>query len=132
MAWDLAGDSKADGTQVRYFSPTSRGLQLNKAVFKVILYKGPGEPCQIWKLLPVQDEGWFTPSQSSSETSGSPPSYGGDATGQSSTRAHHTESKHDDFGTVVTEVTVRSWRSNVRTEPQSEGCNCILYLEIER
>jgi hypothetical protein len=29
-------------------------------------------------------------------------------------------------------LTVRSWRSNVRTEPQSEGCNCILYLEIER
>ena len=26
---------------------------------------------------------------------------------------------------------VRSWRLNVRTEPQSEGCNYILYLEIE-
>lgn len=118
MAWDLSGDSKADGTQVRYFSPTSRGLQLNKVVFKVILYKGPSEPGQIWKLLPVQDEGWFTPSQSPSEPSGSPPSYGGDTTGQSSTRTyhHHGGSERDDFGTVVTEVTTVTTRKRYRVE----------------
>ena len=62
---------------------------------------------RIWKLLPVQVEGVFVSSQSSSETLGSglPPSYDGDATGQSSTRAHHAESGRDYFGTIVTEVT---------------------------
>jgi hypothetical protein len=64
------------------------------------------DPWRIWKLLPVQVEGAFTPSQSSSGTPGSgpPPSYGG-ATGQSSARTHHAESERDDFGTIVTEVT---------------------------
>jgi hypothetical protein len=107
-------NSKVDGTLVRYFSPTSRELQLNRVVFKVVLYNTG--PCLIWKLLPVQDEGAFTPSQSSSETSGSPPSYGGDATGQSSTRAHHAESERDDFGTVVTEVTTVTTRRRYRVE----------------
>ena len=36
---------------------------------------------------------------------GSPPSYEGDATGQSSARTQHTESEGDNFGTIVTEVT---------------------------
>ena len=50
-----------------------------------------------------------TPSQQSSGIPGSGPlpPYEGDSTGQSSTRAQHSEnSEHDDeFGTVVTEVT---------------------------
>ena len=50
----------------------------------------------------------FTPSRSSSATRnpGSLPPYDGDATGQSATRAQHVESEHDEFGTIVTEVTV--------------------------
>ena len=48
------------------------------------------------------------PSQSPSEKldSGSLPSYEGDVAGQSSTRAQRVESEHDEFGTVVKEVTV--------------------------
>ena len=65
-------------------------------------------PCAwfIWELIPVRVEGVSLPSGSSFEAlgSGSPPSYAGDATGQSS-RTQHTESEHDDFGTIVTEVT---------------------------
>ncbi|KAF9648161.1 hypothetical protein BDM02DRAFT_2342340 [Thelephora ganbajun] len=64
-------------------------------------------PYWIWKLLPVKVEGTVTPSQSSPETLGSGPlpSYEDGASGQSSTRAQHTESERDDFGTIVTEVT---------------------------
>jgi hypothetical protein len=60
----------------------------------------------------------FMPSQSSSETLGSgfPPSYDGDATGQSSTRAQYAESEQDDFGTVVTEVTTVTTRKRYRVE----------------
>ena len=43
--------------------------------------------------------------ESASTPPGSLPSYDGDA-GQSSTRTQHTESEHDEFGTVVNEVTV--------------------------
>ena len=45
---------------------------------------------------------------------GSLPSYDGDA-GQSSTRAQHTDSEHDEFGTVVNEVTVVTTTSTVTT-----------------
>lgn len=40
--------------------------------------------------------------------SGSLPSYDGDTTGQSSAHAQHAEYEHDDFGTVVTEVTTNT------------------------
>ena len=59
----------------------------------------------MWKLVPVKVE---TPRSSTSfETSesGSLPSYEGDGR-QSSTRAEHTESESDEFGTTVKEVTV--------------------------
>jgi hypothetical protein len=46
--------------------------------------------------------------------SGSLPPYDGDA-GQSSTRAQHTESEYDEFGTVVNEVTVVTTTSTVTT-----------------
>ena len=51
--------------------------------------------------------GVSTPSHQSSKTLGSglPPSYSGDEPGQSSTQIQHTECEHDDFGTIVTEVT---------------------------
>ena len=62
-------------------------------------------PWFIWELIPVKVEGLLKPSKSSSETLGSGPlpSYDGGDTRQSSARAQHTE--HDEFGTVVTEVT---------------------------
>ena len=64
-------------------------------------------PRRIWKLIPVKAESASTPSQSYPETldSGFPPSYSGDPTGQSSIHAKVSDSEHDDFGTIVTEVT---------------------------
>lgn len=65
-------------------------------------------------------EGVLTPPQPLSETLGprSPPSYDGDATGQSSTRTQDAESERDDFGTIVTEVTTvtTSTRRRYRVE----------------
>jgi N-methylhydantoinase A/oxoprolinase/acetone carboxylase beta subunit len=63
---------------------------------------------RIWKLIPVKAEGALAPSKSLTETlgSGTLPPYDGDAAGQSSTRAQYAESEHDEFGTVVNEVTV--------------------------
>ena len=61
----------------------------------------------IWKLVPVKVENMLAPSRSSSGMLGldSLPSCNGNATGQSPTRAQHAGSGHDEFGTVVTEVT---------------------------
>ena len=72
----------------------------------------------IWKLIPVKVEGTFMPSQPSPETlgSGSLPSYNGDPTERSSTRAQHGESERDDFGTIVTEVTTVTTRRRYRVE----------------
>jgi len=55
----------------------------------------------------VKAESMPTPPQPSPETPGQGPlpSYDGLATGQSPTHTRHVESEHDDFGTVVTEVT---------------------------
>ena len=65
-------------------------------------------PWRIWKLIPVEVEGMLKPSQQLFETlgSGSLPPYDGDATGQSSAHTHFAESERDDFGTIVTEVTI--------------------------
>ena len=73
---------------------------------------------QAWRLIPVEVAGALAPSRPPSETldSGSPPSYDGDATGQSSTRAQHAESERDDFGTVVTGVTIVTTRKKYRVE----------------
>lgn len=62
--------------------------------------------------------GVFTPLRSSSETLGSRPlpPYDEDGSGQPSTRAQHAESQHDDFGTIVTEVTVVTTRKRYRIE----------------
>ena len=53
-------------------------------------------------------EGVSTHSQPSSEVLGSsfPPSYSGDPIGQSSTHVQQAESEYDEFGTIVSEVTV--------------------------
>ena len=84
-------------------------MLLNGFTTQVILWTGEGSHAWwIWRLVPVKVDGVPTPSQPPSETfdSGLPPSYHGDATGQSSTYTQHTESEHDEFGTIVSEVTV--------------------------
>lgn len=85
-------------------------MQLNEVVFQVVVHPddSPRYTWRVWKLIPVKVEGVITPGQLLSETlgSGSLPSYDGDATEQFSTRAQHTESEHDEFGTIVNEVTV--------------------------
>ena len=78
---------------------------------QVIIYKDEkpqGAAWRIWKLIPVKVEGVLAPAQLLSEKLGSGPlpPYDGDATGQFSTRAQHAESEHDEFGTIVNEVTV--------------------------
>ena len=116
MAWDLCGRSNADGTKVRNFSRVSRKIQLNGVVSQVLLVNDEvHETWRVWKLIPVKTEGAVTPSQSLSEVlgSGSPPSYNGGATGQSSTRTQHAESERDGFGTIVTEVTTITKRYRV-------------------
>jgi len=87
---------------------------------QMAMWMDTGEPLSwwIWKLIPMKVEGTSPPSQPSSETVGSGPflSYDGPATGQSSTHAQHTESERDEFGTVVTEVTVITTRKRYRVE----------------
>ena len=63
-------------------------------------------------------EGKPKPPQSSPGTrcSGSLPPYNEDATGQPSARIQHAESEHDDFGTIVTEVTTVTTRRRYRVE----------------
>lgn len=63
-------------------------------------------------------EGAFAPSRPPSEALGSSPlpQYDGDGARPSSTHAQHVESEHDDFGTVVTEVTVVTTRRRYRVE----------------
>ena len=58
---------------------------------------------QIWKFIPVPGPG-------------PPPSYDRDATGEPSTHTQHAESERDDFGTVVTEVTIVTTRKRYRVE----------------
>lgn len=62
----------------------------------------------MWKLVPVKTDAAFASSQLPSEPLGSGPlpPYNEGTTGQSSTRAHRMESEHDEFGTIVHEVTV--------------------------
>ena len=78
----------------------------------------PRETWQIWKLLPVNVEGVFTPSKSVPSgqlSSGALPSYDGD-TWQFSSHAQHAESERDEFGTVVTEATITTTRERYRVE----------------
>jgi len=97
QTWDLWGGCKDNGTEVKFcdLSPSA---------------------WQAWKLIPVKADGVFAPSQPLSETLvlSSPPLYDGDAAGLSSTRAQHAESENDDFGTIITEVTVVTTRKRYR------------------
>lgn len=65
--------------------------------------------CRVWKFIPVKVENALSPSQLLSDIlgSGSPPTYDGQATEpETSTRTQNVESEHEEYGTVVTEVTV--------------------------
>ena len=65
-------------------------------------------PQRIWKLIPVKVGSTSIPLQSAPETlgSGSLPAYDGDTTGESFTHTQRMEPEHDEFGTIVNEVTV--------------------------
>ena len=80
---------------------------LNGFTTQIVLWTVKEADGTIWRLIPIKAEGVSTPLQQSSEIPGSglPPSYSGDAPGQSSTQTQHAESERDDFGTIVTEVT---------------------------
>ena len=88
----------------------TRELKLSMFTFQVALHKN--EPSdltwRIWKLIPVKIE-------EVTHGSGLPPSYDGDATGQSSTHAQRADFEHDEFGTIVNEVTVVTTTSTVTT-----------------
>jgi hypothetical protein len=88
------------------------------ALPQVEFYDDSGHAWQTWRLIPVKAEGTFTPSSLSSETPGSgpPPSYDRDVTGEPSTRAQRVESKGDDLGTIVTEVTTITTRKRYRVQ----------------
>lgn len=117
MVWDL--DGAGNGTEVRHLSTGIHGRELSRTSFQVVIYENPMPHAawRIWKLLPVNVEGVLAPSQQSSGTPGLgfPPSYDGDATRQSSTRAQYTESNDDGFGTIVNEVTVVTTTNTVTT-----------------
>ena len=76
----------------------------------MVMWVDTGEPLSwwIWKLIPVKVEGVSAPSQTSS--------YDNLATGESSTHIQPAESEHDEFGTVVTEVTIVTTRKRYRVE----------------
>jgi len=61
-------------------------------------------PLLMWKLIPMEQ--------------GILPPYERDTTGEPSTRTQRTESEYDDFGTIVTEVTVTT---RTRRIPRAEG-----------
>jgi len=85
----------------------------------VLIYEdGPSRGAwRIWKLIPVKVEGSFTHAQLPAETviSGSLPPYNGNQW-QAIAHAQHVESERDEFGTVVTEVTVVTTRKKYRVE----------------
>ena len=116
-AWDLGGGSDANGAKVisvcTYWGTITEHLRI-----QVITWSdtGPRQPWRVWKLIPVEVQGRSKPSQSSPETRGlgSLPPYNEDTTRQTSTNSQYAESERDDFGTVVTEVTVVATRKRYR------------------
>ena len=72
---------------------------------------------QIWKFIPVRVGSVFTPLRSPHENlgSGSLPPYDADTTGQPPTHTQRVETEHDEFGTIVNEVTVVTTTNTVTT-----------------
>ena len=120
--WELEDGDKDDGVTVGYFYQYPRDTT-NRFAFQVSIREDepPRKAWRIWKLIPMKVEGSFARSQLSAETlgSGSLPSYDGE-TSQSSARAEQVQSERDEFGTVVTEVTVVTTRKRYRVE-DAEG-----------
>jgi len=105
-----------------YWGPTKKTWDLANVPtsepngLKVKFYNESGRSWQTWRLIPVKNEGAFTPLSSDVFGSGALPPYDGDASGQSSTRAQRVESEQDGFGTIVTEVTTITTRKRYRIE----------------
>ena len=122
MVWDLDCGDSGDGTKVVHFFGNVLAIRskLKNSAFQVLLWRDgvSRHSWRIWKLIPVNVQGAFTPAQILSETLGSgsfPSSYNGHPTaGQSSTRVQRDESS-DEFGTIVSEVTVVTTTSTVTT-----------------
>lgn len=79
---------------------------------------------RIWKLIPAKAEDAPAHSQSSTleaHGSGSLPPYHLDAAGQCPARTQRSESEHDDFGTIVTEVTTTTITTRKRYRVEGEG-----------
>jgi hypothetical protein len=70
----------------------------------------------MWKLIPVEVEGVFSPVLTGIPGWGYPPPYGLDPVGQFPAKAHRAECERDDFGTIVTEVTTITTRKRYRVE----------------
>lgn len=67
----------------------------------------PSNAWQVWRLIPVEVEGVDAPLQPSSEAFGlGLPPYDQNEPGRSSSYEQHVGSERDDFGTVVTEITI--------------------------
>ena len=86
-------------------------IGLNQLIHsQVVIWDENEGASQTWKLIPVKVESTSTPLLSSPLPGnldlGSLPSYDGGVTGQSSTRTQHVGPERDDFGTIVSEVTV--------------------------
>lgn len=115
--WDLHCGQRDDGTKVRRCN-WHQGDTADRFAPQVHIFDDSGQSRQIWRLIPVRTEDASTPQHLSSESlaPGFLPPYSGDATGESSTRAHHAESDRDDFGTIVTEVTTVTTRKRYRVQ----------------
>ena len=73
---------------------------------------------RVWKLIPVNVENTVSPSQLLPDRLGSipPPTYEGHMTEPDSpTHVRRVESEHEEFGTIVNEVTVVTTTSTVTT-----------------
>ena len=100
--WSVSYGSKENGALVRLLDMKKFWLNLSTPGPQVKTWTDDNRNSQVglmWKLIPVKIKASETMGQ------GSPPSYEGDSTGQSSARTQHAESECDDFGTIVTEVT---------------------------
>lgn len=117
VAWSLWDGSKDNGAKVEIYRYRGATFQL----FDTQVKTSPDPPryaWRIWKLIPVERETEPARAQSPHETPGPgfPPAYHGDGTEQPSARTQTTESERDDFGTVVTEVTIVTTRKRYRVE----------------
>lgn len=115
--WDLHCGQRDNGTKVRHCN-RHQGDTADRFAHQVHIFDDSGKGWQTWSLIPMRVGDTPTPQHlwSESLSSGFPPPYGGEATRESSARAHHAESERDDFGTIVTEVTTITTRKKYRVQ----------------